>query len=98
MQRLNGTTVRCRDEDDWPGDVVLYRLWANSGNGWLLLYVGISNAWHRRLADHNADKDWWFEVERIDLEQHCCRKHALEAEAEAIRTERPVHNVQHRAA
>ena len=80
--------------DTWGG-YTLYRLYTNPGNGWLLLYVGISSSWVRRLNDHRHTKPWFAEVQRIDLEEWCCAQHAGEAERQAIRGERPVYNVAH---
>jgi predicted GIY-YIG superfamily endonuclease len=72
----------------------LYRIYAHPGNGYCLLYVGISNNWPRRIKEH-MKKDWFVDVVRIDLEDWCCEPHALEAERRAIQTERPAYNVVH---
>lgn len=73
----------------------LYRVYTNPGNGWCLLYVGISDNWPRRVKEHMRDKAWWVDIERIDLEAWCCKRHALAAERRAIETEQPLYNVVH---
>jgi predicted GIY-YIG superfamily endonuclease len=60
-----------------------------------LLYVGISLNAAKRASQHRKDKPWWPDVATMTVERHDTREAALEAEAEAIRSERPLHNVQH---
>jgi hypothetical protein len=71
----------------------VYRLYTESLPGELfLLYIGISDDPYRRLADHR--RKWWAaDICRIDFDWRCCRRHALEEEARAIRAELPAHNV-----
>jgi predicted GIY-YIG superfamily endonuclease len=70
----------------------LYRLRNASGE---LLYVGISAKPPQRWGQHAAEKEWWPEVAGLSLEWFDSRAEALAMEAHAIRTERPIHNVQH---
>ncbi|MFF8297720.1 GIY-YIG nuclease family protein [Streptomyces globisporus] len=70
----------------------LYRLRDAAGQ---LLYVGISEDPLRRWPEHAKDKSWWPEVASFSQEWHDDRLHAQAAEAIAIRTERPLHNVAH---
>ncbi|MEU0659591.1 GIY-YIG nuclease family protein [Streptomyces lavendulocolor] len=73
----------------------LYRLRNSAGR---LLYVGISSSPQRRWVEHSIDKPWWPEVSDLSLEWHGSRGEALDAEMEAIRSERPLYNVQHNQA
>lgn len=70
----------------------LYRLFGASK---LLLYIGVSGSLSLRMRQHAADKPWWPEVRLKTLTWYASRDEALEAEAAAIRAERPVHNLQH---
>lgn len=58
-----------------------------------LLYVGVTMNPPQRFRTHALLKEWWDEVDRIDLERHETRADVLAAEEAAIRTERPLHNV-----
>lgn len=73
----------------------LYRMFDETGQ---LLYVGISVDPGRRLAQHRSDKPWWGEAVTISVQPMPTRAAALEAEREAIKNERPVHNTQHNTA
>lgn len=70
----------------------LYRFYDIDGR---LLYVGISLNAAMRAAQHRAEKSWWPDVARMDVERHSDRATALEAERQAIVDERPRHNVVH---
>lgn len=71
----------------------LYRIWDRDRT--MLLYVGISCSWTRRMAEHIAGKPWFPVDGTIEFDYYADRATALEAEATAIRDEHPVHNVQH---
>lgn len=58
-----------------------------------LLYVGISLNAISRLAQHRLTAHWYERIARIEIEWHESRKAAEAAEGEAIRAERPIHNV-----
>jgi hypothetical protein len=58
-----------------------------------LLYVGISFHAAARASQHKADKPWWPQSVRMEIEHLPTREAALAAEANAIRTEAPLHNV-----
>ena len=58
-----------------------------------LLYVGITNRGHRRINEHAKEKAWWRDVRSATFEHFPTREEALWAEAEAIRSEDPAHNV-----
>lgn len=75
-----------------PIPTALYRL--RDQEGWLL-YVGITDNPERRWKDHAKDKPWWPEVADRSIDWLPSRAHAIAAEAAAIRTERPRHNVHH---
>lgn len=71
----------------------LYRIFTQPVPGeFFLLYVGVSVSWTRRLQQHQGSADWGGDIHRVDLEHHCCRRHAEQAEAEAIATEHPAYN------
>ncbi|MFG2748048.1 GIY-YIG nuclease family protein [Streptomyces xanthophaeus] len=78
-----------------PGRTALYRVRDASEQ---LLYVGISDAPHRRWSEHALDKPWWSAVASLAIEWHETRDQALVAEEAAITTEQPLHNVRHRVA
>jgi hypothetical protein len=77
--------------DDEP--TAVYRIWNRDRK--VLLYVGISCSWPRRMAEHIADKPWFPVNGLVEFEEYPDRISALEAETIAIRDEHPVHNIQH---
>ncbi|MGK9463973.1 GIY-YIG nuclease family protein [Streptomyces sp. G6] len=81
------------DIEDQP--TAVYRLYARDGR---LLYVGMTNNPDVRFAYHALTKRWWQQVEGQSVEWHTNRSAARQAEAEAIKAERPVHNAMHAAA
>lgn len=72
-----------------PGYVALYRFLNRAGE---LLYVGICDEPVKRWYAH-ADKPWWPEVALFRVRWHPSREEAAARETEAIRAERPRHNV-----
>lgn len=58
-----------------------------------LLYVGISLSAVQRLAQHRTGAKWFDQIARVDVQWLPSREDALAAESEAIRTERPQHNI-----
>lgn len=70
----------------------LYRYYDAEGQ---LLYVGISFSAVARASQHRSEKGWWCEVANMTVEHHPTRAAAELAEREAIKTERPIHNVTH---
>lgn len=70
----------------------LYRLYDQDGR---LMYVGISSIPEERWRGHRRDKPWWPQVARKSVEWHATLAAARAAERSAIKTELPVHNVQH---
>jgi predicted GIY-YIG superfamily endonuclease len=61
----------------------------------VLLYVGVSVDPILRMKAHRREKDWWSQVRSMTVEPFPTRQAALDAETEAIRTEKPLYNVQH---
>ena len=61
-----------------------------------LLYVGVSGGPEQRLKDHARKSPWFGDVARVAVTPLMPRRAALDAEYEAIRSERPVHNKQPR--
>ena len=70
----------------------LYRLYDRAGT---LLYVGISNDVHGRIRTHRMEKAWGSLIADSRIEFYATRVSALDAEATAIRRERPRFNVIH---
>lgn len=73
----------------------LYRAFAADGT---LLYVGVSFHSLSRLCQHRLNAVWFDQVETIKIERFKSRSRAMAAEAKAIGTERPKHNVVHNEA
>ncbi len=67
----------------------LYRQFDAAGR---LLYVGIARNVLDRLAGHQRASHWVLAIARIDVTLFPTRTAALDAELEAIRTEKPLHN------
>jgi predicted GIY-YIG superfamily endonuclease len=79
-------------EDSASERTAIYRMYDAAG---VLLYIGISNDFGRRWAQHAESKPWWPEVNRQAVEWRSSRAEALAAEAGAIKTEQPKYNIQH---
>jgi hypothetical protein len=73
-----------------PEVTELYRFY---DEGECLLYVGISFSAVARMASHKCEKIWFRQVTKITIERYATRQDALDAEATAIREERPAWNV-----
>jgi predicted GIY-YIG superfamily endonuclease len=71
----------------------LYRIYDAQG---VLLYVGISKTFAARLARHHQDQPWADEIAEVKCHPFPDRESAHQAEVEAIRLEKPVHNQQHK--
>jgi predicted GIY-YIG superfamily endonuclease len=69
---------------------VLYRCFTRKK---VLLYVGMTNDPEDRFKQHKAAQPWWNYVDHITLQRWPSRKALMEAEAVAIREERPKFNV-----
>ncbi|HUK70804.1 MAG TPA: hypothetical protein VLW50_18935, partial [Streptosporangiaceae bacterium] len=76
----------------WTAVEYLYRLF---DDGEVLLYVGISNDWTRRLREHWHYQPWRDEVARVVRVCYPDRRSVLAAERETIRSEAPLYNIQH---
>lgn len=68
----------------------LYRMYDADG---ALLYIGVSLNVAQRMGQHRAEKPWWTDIARIDLEHHVSRRAVLQAEQRAILSEGPLYNV-----
>lgn len=71
----------------------LYRFFDAAGQ---LLYVGVSGNTEHRWRQHAESKHWWSDVADKTTEWLNSRPEALDAERMAIRTEKPLHNHQHK--
>jgi hypothetical protein len=72
------------------GRTALYRLFDETGR---LLYVGVSHKPDVRWGQHSEEKEWWPQVDTRSVAWHETRASAERAELEAIRQEKPLHNV-----
>jgi predicted GIY-YIG superfamily endonuclease len=72
----------------------LYRVY---GENDALLYIGISIDVTVRLEHHSRTQSWWHETSRVEIERLGTSDRAVaeEFEADAIRAERPKHNIIH---
>lgn len=69
----------------------LYRLYDADGR---LLYIGISYSAIARFAQHKDRQPWIGDVCRIEIETHDISRTEIEQmEADAIRSENPLHNI-----
>lgn len=68
----------------------LYRHFDSDDN---LLYVGISLWAVKRLIDHRESAHWFDSITKITIESFPSRNDAIVAEYEAIRREKPRHNI-----
>ena len=73
-------------------ETVLYRHFSEDGS---LLYVGISLSWPQRTRTHARKAEWFSQVAKVTIERFPSRGEALAAERDAIRNERPKHNIIH---
>jgi hypothetical protein len=70
----------------------LYRHFDAEGT---LLYVGISISALNRLAGHRGRAPWYWNIARVEVTRYATRRESLDAEREAVKTERPLFNIQH---
>ena len=72
-------------------ETFLYRHFDAEG---VLLYVGVSNRWERRLKQHGKTSEWFDQITQVKIEKFLTRQDALDAETTAIQVEKPKHNIQ----
>jgi hypothetical protein len=70
----------------------LYEVYDSSNT---LLYVGISLSAISRLSQHKADKDWYYDIKKIEMTHYPTRHEAEKIERLTIRTKMPVYNITH---
>ena len=70
----------------------LYEIYDDSDT---LLYVGISLSSISRLSRHKADKDWYYDIKRVEMTHYDTREEAERAERLMIKLRAPVYNVMH---
>lgn len=72
-----------------PNRPVLYRFW-NADHE--LLYIGVTQNIHVRLAQHLQTQPWAHEIAAITVQLFRLYEYAREAEGSAIHSERPKYN------
>jgi len=75
---------------DFTRRTALYRFFDIEGQ---LLYVGVAFNPEERWKDHATFKPWWPLVAEKKVQWFDSRTEALASETQAIRSERPLHNV-----
>lgn len=93
LPEASPVNIKLAERQDKP--TAVYRLYYRLADGTgLLLYVGISNLWIRRMEQHEADKPWYsqVDVELTEVLEYQDRMLAETAEALAIQQERPLFN------
>jgi hypothetical protein len=80
---------------DSPRSTALYRHFDVNG---VLLYVGIAVDPVQRLNGHRSGAYWYDQIDIIKIVRYPTREAALAGELEAIRTEKPLHNIAGRVA
>jgi len=70
----------------------LYRYFDSEGQ---LLYVGITGDNTKRQSQHRRNSFWFGEIASATFEHFVTREQAAQAEINAIKLEKPKHNVQH---
>ena len=73
----------------------VYRVWSGKQNSSSLLYIGVTNNFPRRMAEHQRADVWWRNASSFDVETFDNRLDALAAEARAIQSEFPEFNFQY---
>lgn len=68
----------------------LYRFFDSDGR---LLYVGVSLNLISRLRTHETDSHWFNRAKTVTIETLNSEDEAFDAEAVAIQTEHPLHNI-----
>lgn len=91
--RRRGHKVPLRPRSSSGGKIV-YRFFDADG---VLLYVGCSTNLAARMVAHSNQKDWWSIVAKAEFQHFADSLEGYRAEQEAIRTERPLYNVQGQA-
>lgn len=71
---------------------MLYRMFDAQG---VLLYIGKTINFFRRIDNHGRDKAWLKDVVNITCENYDTHRELLTAERSAIRAEKPFYNIVH---
>lgn len=70
----------------------LYRHYSKDNE---LLYIGVSMTITGRTAKHETTAPWFQQIDHIKLQWYGSRSSALIAEEQAIKSEKPTHNITH---
>jgi predicted GIY-YIG superfamily endonuclease len=68
----------------------VYRFFSGTGD---ILYIGMSSNPFMRAVVHKSSSDWYFDVKNMTIDWFESREVAAKKEAEAIRAEKPIHNI-----
>ena len=90
LKQLGHAVPHCPRPPSPDACIAVYRHFNADGQ---LLYIGCSTDPMGRTKAHASSAPWFREVARIELQHFDSLSDALAAEAEAIRMERPLHNV-----
>lgn len=92
--------IEAGGNNPWPTDArkrlstaqqthYVYRMYDDQED---LLYIGVTCNPARRFNDHRDSKNWFNDIATVQLETYPNQKAAYDAEAYAIKHERPLHN------
>lgn len=73
-----------------------YQLYRHFDHNDELLYIGISLSALSRLSSHMSVSHWAETITKVTIEKHPTKQDALRAEREAIKNEKPKHNIIHK--
>lgn len=71
-------------------EYTLYRTYSKDGT---LLYIGQSNSWPRRFMEHRTKSPWFQDAVKVEIQSYLNKQGLDEAERQAVKKERPAHNV-----
>ncbi len=74
---------------------VMYAVYRHFDEADRLLYVGRSRNPIARMNGHRGHSEWFTKIAKMTIEKFDSLEAATQAEADAIKAEKPAHNVQH---
>jgi excinuclease UvrABC nuclease subunit len=73
-----------------PPRYIVYRLFRRTDG--VLIYVGSTGRWGRRMSQHEREQWWWPQVGDMKLQDCASEREALVIEDIAIKREKPQYN------